>query len=304
MAKYLITGGAGFIGANLIKNLLDNGHEVVVVDNFAGGKKSDRIIKGAKYFNEDVRHLNKLVKICAKGFDGIFHLAALPRVSYSVEHPDETHDVNVTGTLNILIAAQKNKIRRVIFSSSAAVYGEIETDKLVETMTPAPVSPYGYHKLMSEQYCKLYSLMYGVQTVCLRYFNVYGPHFDPAGAYALVVGKFIDQRKNNKSLTICGDGEYYRDYVNVADVVNANILAMKSTDLGSGEIINIGTGQSRSVNELAKVIGGHTETIAARKGDPRRSEANIDRATLMLKWAPKVKFEDGLKELKELHGLK
>jgi UDP-glucose 4-epimerase len=304
MSKYLVTGGAGFIGANLVQKLLNDGHEVVVIDNYAGGKKADRILKGAKYIKEDVRNLNKLKKIFAQGFDGIFHLAALPRVSYSVEHPDETHEVNVTGTLNVLIAAATAKITRVIFSSSAAVYGEINADKLTETMTPAPVSPYGFHKLMSEQYCKLFSIIYDVQTVCLRYFNVYGPYFDPAGAYALVVGKFIDQRKNNKPLTICGDGEYYRDYVNVADVVNANALAMNSADLGNGEIINIGTGQSRSVNELAEIIGGRKETISPRKGDPRRSEANIDQAKLLLGWAPKVNFEDGLAELKKEWGIK
>jgi nucleoside-diphosphate-sugar epimerase len=295
--KYLITGGAGFIGANLVKKLFSDGHEVVVVDNYAGGKRADRIFKGAKYIDEDVADYKKLNKICRDGFDGIFHLAALPRVSYSMEHPVETHQTNVNGTLNVLTAAKENKIKRVIFSSSAAVYGDQEKFPVDESLKPGPVSPYGLHKLIGEQYCSLFSLIYGVETVNLRYFNVYGPYFDPEGAYALVVGKFIDQRKRNQPLTICGDGEYFRDYVHVADVVSANLSAMTGSSVGRGEIINIGSGSSCSVNELAKIIGGSTVNIAPRAGDPRKTEADISLAKKLLGWEPKVELEQGLKEM-------
>lgn len=297
--KYLVTGGAGFIGANLVKKLLGDGYEVVVVDNYAGGKRSDRIFKGAKYIKEDVGDLKKMIKICAQNFDGIFHLAALPRVSYSVEHPAETHATNVTGLLNILIAAKENKIRRVIFSSSASVYGESEKALLDESLKPNPVSPYGLHKFIGEQYCLLFNALYGVETVSLRYFNVYGPYFDPEGAYALVVGKFINQRKNNQPLTICGDGEYYRDYVHVSDIVEANLAAMNGKLVGKGEIINIGSGVSYSVNNLVKIIGGPSININPRKGDPRCSQADISKAKALLGWSPAVKLEDGIVELKK-----
>lgn len=303
MSKYLVTGGAGFIGANLVKKLLSDGHEVVVVDNYAGGKRKDRIFDGAEYINEDVGDLKKLIKICKNGFDGIFHLAALPRVSYSVEHPAETHDTNVTGTLNVLVAAKENKIKRVIFSSSAAVYGDQEISPVDESLLPNPVSPYGLHKQIGEQYCSLFSALYGIETVSLRYFNVYGPYFDPEGAYALVVGKFIEQRKNNQPMTVCGDGEYYRDYIHVADIVNANLMAMVSTAVGKGEIINIGGGRSCSVNDLVKMIGGPSENIAPRQGDPRRTEADISKAKELLGWEPAIKLEDGISELKREWGI-
>ncbi len=303
MSKYLITGGAGFIGANLVKKLLSDGHEVVVVDNYAGGKREDRIFDGAKYIDEDVGNLDKINEICKEKFDGIFHMAALPRVSYSVEHPVETHQTNVTGTLNVLFAAKENNIRRVVFCSSAAVYGDQEKTPMDETLQPRPVSPYGLHKLMGEQYCSLFSTLYGVETVSLRYFNVYGPYFDPEGAYALVVGKFIEQRKNNQPMTVCGDGEYYRDYIHVLDVISANLAAMESTAVGKGEIINIGSGESCSVNDLVKMIGGPAVNIAPRQGDPLRTEADIGKAKELLGWAPEIKLEDGIAELKKEWGI-
>lgn len=301
--KYLVTGGAGFIGANLVKKLLSDKHEVVVVDNYAGGKRSDRIFKGVKYIKEDVRNIKKIIKICKSGFDGIFHLAALPRVSYSVENPLETHDVNVNGALNVLIAAKENKIKRVVFSSSSAVYGDtnkLPTDESVETNS---ISPYALHKLISEQYCRLFSSLYGVDTVNLRYFNVYGPYFDPEGAYALVIGKFIRQVKEGRPMTICGDGEYYRDYIHVADIVSANILAMNSGGVGKGDILNIGSGAKYSVNELVKAIGGKSISIEPRVGDIRRIEADITKAKELLGWEPTISLEEGIAQLKKEWGI-
>ncbi len=303
MSKYLVTGGAGFIGVNLVKKLLRNGHEVVVVDNYAGGKRKDRILDGAKYVEEDVVNFKKFNNICKDGFDGIFHLAALPRVSYSMENPIETHQTNVDGTLNVLVAAKENNIKRVILSSSAAVYGDQEKFPVDELLPAKPVSPYGLHKFIGEEYCKLFSMIYGIETVSLRYFNVYGPYFDPEGAYALVVGKFIDQWKDDKPMTICGDGEYYRDYIHVEDIVEANLAAMQSDGVGKGEVMNIGSGKSYSVNELAKMIGGPTVNIESRAGDPRKTEADISLAKKLLGWEPKISLEEGVEELKKEWGI-
>lgn len=303
MAKYLVTGGAGFIGTNLVKMLLSQNHEVVVVDNYAGGYKQERIQEKARYVDLDIRDLEALNVICAEGFDGIFHLAALPRVSYSMENPIETHQVNVDGMLNILVCAKEYKIKRVVFSSSAAVYGEQEKFPVQENFLPNPVSPYGLHKQIGEQYASLFSLIYGLETVSLRYFNVYGPYFDPEGAYALVVGKFIDQRKNNKPMTICGDGEYYRDYIHVNDIAIANMVAMQSQRVGKGEVINIGSGASCSVNELTKLIGGPVENIPERQGDPRRTQADISKAKELLSWEPTITLEKGVEELKKEWGI-
>lgn len=304
--KYLVTGGAGFIGTNLVKQLLKDGHNVVVLDNYAGGKKPERIQEGAEYVEGDIRDIVVLDKICSQGIDGIFHLAALPRVTFSVEYPFETHDVNVNGTLQVLLSAKKNKIKRVVFSSSSSSYGDqAEGLSFVEdTMIKKPISPYALHKLIGEHYCRIFSELYGVETVSLVYFNVYGPYFDPEGAYALVVGKFLKQIKDNEQMTICGNGEYYRDYTHVADVVGANILAMNKNTVGKGEVINIGNGNPKSVNELAKLIGGKTINIDARPGDILYTKADNQKAKELLGWEPQISLEDGIEQLKKDFGLK
>ncbi|OGH74336.1 MAG: hypothetical protein A3G00_02690 [Candidatus Magasanikbacteria bacterium RIFCSPLOWO2_12_FULL_43_12] len=302
MAKYLVTGGAGFIGTNLIKQLLADGHRVVVLDNFSSGRFSDRIQSGAEYVEGDVRNMADLEKVL-KGVDGVFHAAAVARMPYSVEHPQETNEVNVNGTLNVLVAARDAGVKRVVYSASSSAYGDQDISPLVETMKPRPMSPYGLQKLIGEEYCRLFHELYGLETVSLRYFNVYGPHVDPNGAYALVIGKFLKQRKENQPLTICGDGEYYRDYTHVADVVRANIMAMQSAKAGRGEVINIGNRAPHSVNELAGLIGGETVGIPSRPGDPRKTEADITKAKQLLDWEPKISFEDGIKELKREWGI-
>lgn len=301
MSKYLVTGGAGFIGTNLVKELLASGHEVVVLDNYAGGKKKERLQPGAKYVTGDVCNPKDLKKVCAPGLDGIFHLAALPRVTYSVDHPWEAHDANVNGTLQVLIAARDYKIKRVVFSASSSVYGNQEKMPLVETMIPAPISPYALHKFVGEKYCRLFNQLFGLETVCLRYVNVYGPYFDPDGPYALVVGKFLKQVKNGEPMTVCGDGEYRRDYVHASDVARANLLAMEShnPNVGHGEIINVSSGRSFTVNELAKIIGGPVVFVPERPGDVRNNEESNVKARELLGWEPKVKFEDGIEELKK-----
>lgn len=297
--RYLVTGGAGFIGTNLVRELLNLGHEVVVLDNYAGGKKEERIQSGAKYIEGDIRNEKDLDLAC-EGVDGIFHLAALPRVTFSVEEPLLTHDVNVNGTLQVLLAAKRNNIKRVVFSSSSSTYGAEEKNLLKEDgAVKMPISPYALHKLIGEHYCRLFSDLYGLETVSLIYFNVYGPYFDPEGAYALVVGKFLKQIKEGLPMTICGDGEYYRDYTHVSDVVNANILAMTKENIGKGETFNIGCGTPRTVNELAKLIGGKTANIEARPGDPRFSGADNSKAKEILGWEAKISLEEGIAELKK-----
>jgi nucleoside-diphosphate-sugar epimerase len=298
--RYLVTGGAGFIGANLVALLKNNKHDVVVLDNYAGGKKSERFQVGVEYIEGDIRNEDDLDKACAKPVDGIFHLAALPRVTFSVENPIMTHDVNVNGFLQVLMVARKHKIKRVVFSSSSSAPGVPEKFPTVEEGIANPISPYALHKLIGEHYCRLFTELYGLETVALRYFNVYGPYFDPDGPYALVVGKFIKQIKNGGPMTICGDGEYYRDLVHVHDVVQANLLAMQSVRVGKGEVINIGTGKTHNVVKLAELIGGKNHIfVPERPGDLRRTEANITKAKELLGWQPTIELEEGIKQLKK-----
>ena len=298
MSKYLVTGGAGFIGTNIIKQLLAKGDEVVVIDNYNGGKIESRIQPGVNYIEGDVRNANDLKKAMV-GVNGVFHLAAIARMSFSVEKPMETNDVNINGTLNVLVAARDSGVKRVVYSASSSAYGNQEVVPFVETMKPAPMSPYGLQKYVGEEYCRLFYELYGLSTASLRYFNVYGPGMDPNGAYALVVGKFLQQKKDGKPLTICGDGEYYRDYTHVYDIARANILAMESDKVGHGEVMNVGNGRPFSVNELAKMIGGESVHVDPRPGDPRRTQADNTKAKELLGWQPTVALEDGVAELKK-----
>jgi nucleoside-diphosphate-sugar epimerase len=300
--KYLVTGGAGFIGTNIIKRLIKDGHMVRSLDNYIAGKKDERIQEGVEYIHGDVRNIND-VKKASDGVDGIFHQAAVPRVPYSVEHPDITNDHNVGGTLNVLMAARDGSAKRVLFATSSSVYGSDEKQKLTEDMPKNPKSPYALQKLTGQEYCRLFYELYGLETVSLCYFNIYGPYMDPEGAYALVIGKFLKQLKNNQPMTICGDGEYYRDYTHVDDAVEANILAMVSNKVCKGEMINVGNSQAYSVNELAKIIGGSTIGIEPRPGDPRYSCADVTKAKKLLGWEPKIPLEEGIKQMKQLWGL-
>lgn len=299
MSKYLVTGGAGFIGTNIVKELLAQGHEVVVFDNYVAGKKEERIQAGAVYFEGDICKPQDLDTVCENKFDGVFHLAALPRVLFSVENPLETHKTNVDGTLNVLLAARKHKIKRVVFATSSSAYGNQSIVPFVEDgVIKKPLSPYALHKFIGEEYCRLFSELYGLETVSLCYYNVYGPYLDPDGAYALVIGKFLKLKKEGKPLTIRGDGEMRRDYTHVADVVRANILAMTKETVGKGEVLNIGNGSSVSVNELAAMIGGETVNIPALPGEMVKTQADYSKAKKLLGWEPLIKLQDGIEELK------
>jgi UDP-glucose 4-epimerase len=294
--KMVVIGGAGFIGSNLSVELVKKGHEVHVVDNLSAGNR-ENVPKEAVLHVVDIRDFEALAPIL-KGADTIFHFAALPRVQYSIDHPQETHEVNVTGTLNVLTGAKEGGARRVVFSASSAAYGEQEIMPLVETMPSQPFSPYALHKFIGEEYCKLFSTIYGVETVSLRYFNVYGKNQDPEGPYALVIGKFLKLRSEGKPLLITGDGEQSRDFVSVHDVVRANILAGEQVTVGKGEVINIGSGKACSVNRLAELLGGPVEYIPARL-EPKHTLADVLKAKILLGWKPEVKLEDGIQELLE-----
>ncbi|PIR04259.1 MAG: LPS biosynthesis protein WbpP [Candidatus Magasanikbacteria bacterium CG11_big_fil_rev_8_21_14_0_20_39_34] len=303
MSKYLITGGAGFIGTNLAIELKKQGHEVVVLDNYAGGKMESRIQENITYIDGDIRKREDLDK-AMQGVDGVFHMAALPRVTFSVENPEETHDVNVNGTLQVLLAARDNGVKRVVFSSSSSSYGNQEVYPVKEDgLEKLPIAPYALHKFIGEHYCRLFAGLYGLQTVSLVYFNIYGPYCDPNGAYALVIGKFLKQVKDAEPMTVCGDGEYYRDYTHVNDVVRANILAMTKENVGNGEIINIGNHNPHSVNDIVKLIGGESVNIDPRPGDVRFMEADITKAKELLGWEPTIALEEGIAKLKEEWGI-
>lgn len=299
--KVVVTGGAGFIGSHIVDEALARGFEVHVIDNYAGGKKADRINDKATYHELDIRTYDDIVPIIA-GAKYVFHEAALPRVQFSIENPLETFAVNVTGFLNILRAAHIGGVSRVVAASSGSVYGDQSVMPLVETMEAQPKSPYGMQKYVSERMAKLWSEVYGLPTVSLRYFNVYGKRMDPEGAYALAIAKFIKQRLEGKPITIWGDGSHTRDFTHVSDVVRANFLAAESEKAGKGEALNIGAGSNKSVNELAALIGGPVVNEEERL-EPAHALADNKKARELLGWEPQVKFEDGIAELKKEAGL-
>ncbi len=299
--KMVVTGGAGFVGSHLVDALLTAGKEVHVVDNYAGGKRSDRINSAATYHEVDITNYDALLPIL-KDAVGVFHEAALPRVQFSIQQPLETMNANVVGTANVLVGAQKAGVRRVVCASSGSVYGDQEAMPYHEELPPQPKSPYALHKHMLEQLCKLWSEVYGLQTVALRYFNVYGPRMDPDGAYALAIAKFIKQRQEGKPITIWGDGSHSRDFTHVRDIVRANVLAMESPLVGHGEVLNVGAGRNISVMELATLLGGSVVHEAERL-EPMHCRADTQKAKALLGWEPQVKFEDGIAELKKLAGL-
>ena len=299
--KVVVTGGAGFIGSNLVRTLLKKGYEVHVVDNYAGGRFPQRISEDAIYHEGDINDSNLLREVF-KDTDFVFHTAALPSVPYSLEYPHETNEVNAKGTLSVLKAAKEGGVKKVIYSASSAAYGDQTSMPLVETMEARPQSPYALQKYIGELYSTLFATVYGLRTVSLRYFNVYGPHADPNGPYALVIARFIQQRANGEPMTIAGDGTNTRDYTHVSDVVRANIFAAENDSVGNGEVINIGGGKNISVNEVAAAVGGPTITVEPRL-EPKHSLADTSMAKELLGWEPSVSFEEAIAELKREAGI-
>jgi UDP-glucose 4-epimerase len=296
--KYLITGGAGFIGSNLAQRLLKDQNEIIIVDNLSTGSKERAealVAKGATFLNLDISDRKNRFNLCEamEGVDTIFHCAALARVQPSIENPQKYHKSNVDGTLNLLLSARDSKVRRLVYSASSSAYGDQEQMPLNESMPTAPMSPYGLQKLIGEQYCFVFSKCYGLETVSLRYFNVYGEGQTVDGPYCTAVGIFLKQRERREKLTITNDGNQRRDFTYVQDVVEANVLASKSEKVGDGEVINIGRGNNYSVNEIAEIIGGETEFIGDRL-EPRETLADISRAKELLNWEPKTDIRNWL----------
>lgn len=298
--KVVVTGGAGFVGSHLVEALVAKGFEVHAIDNLAAGEEK-RVHSSAQLHKVDIRDLSKLKPIFAKA-KFVFHTAALPRVQPSIQDPVTTNDVNVNGTLNVLVAARDAGVKRVIYSASSSAYGSQEKLPLKEDMEARPLSPYGLQKYIGELQCKLFSQIYGLETVSLRYFNIYGPNAPTEGAYALVIGKFLEQRKRGEPLTIVPDGNQSRDFTHVRDAVRANLLATESPKVGKGEVINIGGGNNKTVLEVAGLVGGPSIFIEPRT-EPKHTWADITKAKELLGWSPEISLEEGVGELKKIYDL-
>jgi len=294
--KALVTGGAGFIGTHLVNRLILDGAQVSVIDNFSTGKRKN-INPLANYWEQDISTINtEQLADYIKNTDVIFHMAARPSVQYSIDYPIESNQENVNGTLNVLVAAQKANVKKVIFSSTSAVYGEPETFPIQETDKINPMSPYALQKYIGEQYCRLFKN--DIQTVCLRYFNVYGEGMNNEGAYRSVISVFTEQKKNNKPLTITNDGDQTRDFVYVEDVVRANILASTNTLIKSqGEAYNIGSGNNISVNKIADLFGGKKK-YGEKRIEPKMCLSDISKAKENLGWEPRKDIQKWISELK------
>jgi len=295
--KVLVTGGAGFIGSHLTDKLVEKNHKVVVVDNLSTGKK-ENINSKACFFNADICDFEKIKK-AFKGTEIVFHLAALPRVQSSVNDPVATGKINILGTINVFKAAVDEKVKRVVFVSSTAVYGDQERAFFREKDNPNPISPYALQKLTGERFAELFCRLYNLKTVSLRYFNVYGPRIDFNSDYGLVVGRFLFQKKQGKPLTIFGTGEQTRDFCYVDDAVDALIKASQSSRIKGGEVINVSSGKSCSINKLANIIGGKVKYLAKRPGDILYAKADISLARSILKWKPRISLEQGIEKTKE-----
>lgn len=295
MSKIIVTGGAGFIGSNLTDALIEKGHDVLIIDNLSTGKK-ENINHRAKFFEADLRDFNKIRPLFGE-IDFVFHEAALPRIPLSIEKPIESNEINITATLNVLVASKEAGIKRVIYASSSSALGGAAKMPMKEDALCQPLNPYALQKYVGELYCKIFSDIYKLSTVSLRYFNVYGPRQPREGSYVPVIGIFLTQKKNGEKLTITGDGEQTRDFTNVADVVRANILAMESDNVGRGEVINIGAGKNYSINQIAELIGGESVYLPARPGEMRHTLADISRAKTLLGWQPEITLEEGIGKL-------
>jgi len=300
--KSLVTGGAGFIGSHLVDRLLKLGHEVIVIDDFSSGKKENlehhKNNSNLKIFAKNI--CDKNIEDLFKNVLVVFHVAAIPRVQFSIEFPEKTNEVNVTGILNILELAKKAGVKRFVYSASSSAYGNQEKLLLIESMNPNPLSPYALQKLVGEYYCKLYNLLFGIETISLRYFNVYGSRQDPSGEYACLIPKSINLALQEKSPEIYGDGEQTRDFTYVKDVVEANILAATTNNEKSfGEIFNVGNNNNLSVNQVVKIIIGDRNIKPKYKPpvvEPKNTLADISKIKNFLGWTPKFNFEEGVKE--------
>jgi len=301
MKKVAVTGGAGFIGSHLAELLSSQGYHAIIIDDLSTGKMGniEPLLKSVnvEFLQGSILDLPLLQKVF-QGVCYVFHEAAIPSVPRSVDSPQLSHEANITGTLNVLLSARDNHVNKVIYASSSSVYGDTETLPKREDMLPSPLSPYAVTKLAGEYYCRVFHQVYGLPTVCLRYFNVYGPRQDPNSQYAAVVPKFIKRSREGNPPVIFGDGEQTRDFTLVKDVVEANILAAESDACG---LFNISRGESITINQLAELIielvGNKVEPIhqEPRPGDIRHSLADVSKARAF-GYEPKYNLKAGLAE--------
>lgn len=301
--KCLVTGGAGFIGSNLADELIRQGAKVKIIDDLSTGFRENlEEIKGDFDFIEGSLNEPEKLKRAVENVDIIFHQAALPSVPRSVENPEATHQACVNATFNLLNAAKENNVKRLIYAASSSAYGDQPTLPKVETMIPKPLSPYAAAKLMGEYYCQVFSRVYDLETICLRYFNVFGPRQNPSSMYSGVISRFIDALMKNETPVIYGDGEQSRDFTYITNVVNANIKASQTNE-GIGEVMNAANGDRISLNELLDVlknITGKPDVKAdykeERKGDVKHSQADNTRAVECLNFEKIVGLEEGLQK--------
>jgi UDP-glucose 4-epimerase len=303
MSKYLVTGGAGFIGSNVVEELVKRGHEVNVLDNLCSGKLSNLscVENKIRFFEGDIRD-KEMVFEATRGVDYVLHIAALRAVLRSVDDPEETNDVNVKGTLNVLLAARELGVKRVVSTSSSSVFGDTDRFPLGENEMPNPLSPYAASKIMGEYYCKIFTRLYGLETVSLRYFNVFGPRQNPESVYSAVIPIFIDCLLKGVSPEIHWDGKQSRDFSYVDNVVLANILAAETPGV-SGEVFNIACHEEYSIldifNNLKDILNIHNIEPTfkpKRAGDIRRTYADISKAEKLLGYTVQTRFREGLEK--------
>jgi UDP-glucose 4-epimerase len=300
MANYLVTGGAGFIGSHLVDRLVDLGHRVRVLDDFSTGKRSNLagVAGRIELIEGDLRDPDRCREAC-NDIEIVFHQAAIPSVPKSVRNPRSSHEVNVNGTFNLLLAAWEQRCRRVIYAASSSAYGDSEVSPKREDMRPIPQSPYAVQKLTGEIYCRAFAACYNLQTLSLRYFNVFGPRQDPASEYAAAIPAFVTSIVRDEPPTVYGDGEQTRDFTSIENVIHGNLLAADAP-VAEGEVVNLACGNSISINHLVarinvllgkNVVPLHTES---RPGDVRHSTADIRLVRSLLGFEPCVDFDEGL----------
>ena len=304
MAHYLVTGGAGFIGSHLAEALVARGETVRVVDSLVTGKRQNLAhLKGVEFLHGDLADAD-VARDAVRGVDYVLHQAAIPSVPRSVEDPVTSNRANIVASLNLLVAARDAKVKRVVYAGSSSAYGNTPTLPKVETMPTAPLSPYALQKLVAEQYCQMFTRLYGLETVTIRYFNVFGPRQDPSSPYSGVISLFIKALFENQRPKIYGDGEQTRDFTYVANVVDGVLRACHAKD-ASGEVINVATNGRVSLNQLfttlRTLVGANVEPIydKPRAGDVRDSQADINKAARLLGYKPLVTFEQGLQNTVE-----
>ena len=303
--RFLLTGGAGFIGSHIVKRLVGEGAVVRVVDNLSTGQvaRLENLRCSIEYVEADLAD-NLVSDEVVKDVDYVLHQAAIPSVQRSVCDPIGTNRANVTATLNLLESCRKAKVRRFVYAASSSAYGDTEVLPKSEEMPPNPLSPYALQKLVGEHYCKLYYSLYGLETVCLRYFNVFGPGQDPHSEYSAVIPKFISKLLINEPITVYGDGEQSRDFTYVENVVDANLLALQATK-ACGKVLNVGCGERITLNTLIQLleeivgVKAKVSYSASKPGDVRHSLADINLARRFLEYEPKIMVKEGLRRTVE-----